>query len=262
MIIARPYPRMQNEIHDFLRSVGAAAALIRHDKHPEAPPYPRGGFLVGEALLDETISFFFELGRIVAIYEPANPLLNGHNLNLLFESTRQITVEVCGPGFDASDLQRGDLTPHEILSVLLSASGEVQEIKRIRLVDQDAYVESVRLREDKIKEKLETLPTTCLAQRIREDMKIPGDLDTYLQIIGSQLYNSQSYQPVAEDFLRGTISTIVNSGVIGSYVNLTNAKFPLVFSTSLVNKGEKQVFWDIVSPTLKFEGLNRVRSTK
>jgi hypothetical protein len=39
------------------------------------------------------------------------------------------------------------------------------------------------------------------------------------------------------------------------YHQETGTEFPLVISSSFVNKGRRQVFWDIVSPSLKFEGM-------
>jgi len=178
-----------------------------------------------------------------------------HNMNLMFESDREVCVEVVGPGFDASDLQRGDLSPHETFSIGLSPEVGVSELKLVRRVDQKAYQESVILRKDKIRKKLETAPSADLARRIRHDLGIPEDLDIHLQRIGSPLFDSQSYQPVSEDLLRDTVTKVVSSRVIDRYSTSTGVGFPLVFSTSLVNRGRKQVFWDIVSPALKFEGL-------
>jgi hypothetical protein len=144
-----PDPRLLNDLHLFLDETGSQVSLIRHDKRPETPPYPRGGFLVGQTLLQEAIDFFFALDRIVAVYEKADPLLNMHNMNFLFESERELWVEVMGPGFDASDLQRGDLSPHESFSVSLSDDEAISKVKLVLRVDQTAYEESVRSRKEK-----------------------------------------------------------------------------------------------------------------
>jgi hypothetical protein len=206
-------------------------------------------------MLGETIQYFFDLGRIVAVYEPADPLLNLHNMSVLFESDREASVEVVGPGFDASDLQRGDLSPHESFSVRISPGGTISDLKLVSRVDQAAYQESVAQRKDKIRKKLESAPSPDLARRIRENLGFPDDLEAHLRQIGSALCESQSYLPVSKDLIQNTVSEIIGSGVIGRYLTSTEADFPLVFSSSLVNRGEKQVFWDIVSPKLKFEGL-------
>lgn len=256
VIITGWYPKMDDDLHCFMRVVGSSTVLIRHDKRPETPPYPRGGFLARESLLQDVIGYFLELGRIVAVYEKADPLLNMHNMNILFESDREAWVEVVGPGFDASDLQRGDLSPHEIFSVSLSAAQEVSKVTLTRRVDRADYEQSVHTRIDKITRKFNSTPTNELALKIREDMGIPDDMEAYLREIDSPLCHFQRYQPVSQALMRDTVTKIVKSRVLVHYSELTGAKFPINFSTSLVNRGAKLVFWDIVSPSLKFEGLH------
>jgi len=235
--------------------IGSHNVLVRHDKCPEAPPYPRGGFLASKSLLNEVMEYFFSLGRIVAFYEPADPLLNGHNINLLFENDREIRVEIVGPGFDMSDIKRGDLSPHESFFMRLSADGYISEMKLVQRISESAYASSLSERKAKIKEKLYSAPEPALARKIRADLGISEGLDDHLRKIGSPLATSHSYEPISEDFLRSTTQKIVQSGIIKAYSNATGAHFPFVFSTSFVNKSQRQVFWDIVSPTLKYQGL-------
>jgi hypothetical protein len=237
--------------------LGSSAVLLRHDKRLESPPHPRGGFLVGREMLAETIQYFFDLGRIVAIYEPADPLLNGHNINVLFETGHKASAEIVGPGFDASDLQRGDISPHEAFSVRISSSGTVSETTLLQRISQEAYQESVTQRKEKIRTKLETAPSPELARRIRTNLGFPDDLEAHLRQIGSPLCASQDYKPVPLELLTDTVNKIISSGVIDRYLSLTGVTFPLVFSVSMVNRGTKQVFWDIVSPALKFEGMTK-----
>jgi hypothetical protein len=255
VVVTRAYRAMDNDISAFMERISSSIVLIRHDKFPEAPSYPRGGFLVGQKILGETLEYFFLQGRIVALYEPVDPLLNGHNLNLLFESEQEIHAEIVGPGFDMSDIKRGDLSPHESFFIRLSAAGDISELKLLHRIDESAYAESLRERKAKINEKLYSAPEPALARRIRGDLGIPEDLDDHLRKIGSPLFNSHRYHPISEESLRGTIKQIVDSEVIKAYSTLTGARFPFVFSTSFVNKGQKQIFWDIVSPALKFQGL-------
>lgn len=101
------------------------------------------------------------------------------------------------------------------------------------------------------------------AERFREDFAVLAHIEagTHLKQIGSPLCEFQRYVPLPEAVLRDTVEKIIKSGVIARYSELSGAKFPLNFSTSLVNKGSRQVFWDIVSPALKFEGLNSLRQS-
>jgi hypothetical protein len=257
IVTRRSSPEVEKQVHNLLDAVKATKALIRHDIRNEAPPYPRGGFLVPERLVPKVLDFFFGLNRIVAIYEPADPLLNSYNLNVLFETTAKVWVEVVGPGFDASDLQRGDLSPHEVFSIVISAVGEVAELRRVSVVDERTYEGSRRLRLKKIERKLEEWPTPELAQQIRENSKVPLTLREYLKALHSPLSKVEPYIPVSEAIGGSTIAEIVNSDVIKLFQCETGVGFPLNFSTSQIDEGRRQVYWDIVSPGLKFQGLER-----
>lgn len=259
IILTRSYRGLKDDSHRFLRSIGATNALIRHDMRDEKPPHPRGGFVVSESLLHEVLGFFFSQKRIVAVYEPADPLLNSYNFNLLFESATGVCVEVLGPGFDASDLQRGDLSPHEVFSISLSPNGAITEIHRVRRVDQLEYETSKQLRWQKVRRNLEQLPTPHLARAIRSDFKLPEKLEEHLRTLPSPLFEAQHYVPISEALLLNTISDIVDSGIINLFSRSTGIGFPLNFSTSLINGGRRQVYWDIVSPALKFQGLTKQR---
>ena len=257
MIVTRRSAKIEAEIHNFLQRIKASKALIRHDIQHEAPPYPRGGFLVPEHLLPETLDFFFRLHRIVAIYEPADPLLNSYNLNVLFATGTDARVEVLGAGFDASDLQRGDLSPHEVFSIVISARGKIAGLRRVKAVDKKTYEESRQLRLKKIQRKFEESPTPELARQIREDLKFPATLGEYLKRLPSPLSKAEPYALISEALVGDTVAAIVNSNVITLFQSETGVGFPLNFSTSLIDKGKRQVYWDIVSPDLKFEGLKR-----
>jgi hypothetical protein len=114
----------------------------------------------------------------------------------------------------------------------------------------------VRSRKEKIIKKLNSSPSDELARKIREDFKIPNDLEAYLKEIDSPLCHFKNYEPVPQALLRDTVKRIMRSNVLARYTELSGAKFPINFSTSQVNKGSRLVFWDIVSPSLKFEGLS------
>ena len=255
MIFSRAYRGLEADLQRFLRSVGAQSALIRHDRRDEKPPYPRGGFLVPKSLLNEVLDFFFGQNRIVAVYEPVDPLLNSYNLNLLFESPVHVHAEIMGPGFDASDLQRGYLSPHEAFSITLSAEGEVSEQQRVSVVDEATYQESKQLRIRKVRQKFQESPTPELARRIYADLELPSKLDEHLVSLRSPLAKGEPYVPITQALVTNSVDNIVNSKVIGLFQEETGAGFPLNFSTSFIDNGQRQVYWDIVSPKLKFQGL-------
>jgi len=207
--------------------------LIRHDIQNEAPPYPRGGFLVPKRLLPEILAFFFGFNRVVAVYEAADPVLNGDNLNLLFESATNIWVEVVGPGFDASDLQRGDLSPHEVFSITISPDGKIAELRRVSAIDDATYEESRQLRVRKLQKKFQESPTPELARRIYADLKFSSTLEEYLKNLSSPLFKAKTYVPISHALVTNTVDAILNSNIIELFLRETGAGFPLNFSTHL-----------------------------
>ena len=230
---------VQRRLQEFLGRNDVTTALIRHDRQNEAPPYQRGGFLVPQERLLTTVRSFLSEGRIVAVYEPFNRLENGYNLNLLFQSIDEVLIEIAGPGFDASNLQRGDITPHEVLNVELSGSGSIRAIAVVRRTTNEEYRRSVRTRIDKFQEFSSTW------QNQSKD-----------QSLCSSLLQTQEYRPVPRSLLIESITAIVESRFIQRFDELTGVGLPLNISTSYVNRGKRQVFWDATGPSLKFQGLS------
>jgi hypothetical protein len=260
MILTSAYCGLDHDIFRFLRNIGGSSALIRHDTRDEKPPYPRGGFVVPESLLRDVLSFFFRQNRIIAVYEPLDPLLNSYNLNFLFESATDVLVEVVGPGFDASDLQRGDLSPHETFSIVVPADGGVAQIRQKFLITESEYQVSKEVRREKVRRRLEDLPTPALARAIHIGLGPPESLEEHLRSTSSPLVESGSYIPISKTLIRRTMEAILSSDIVNLFRKETGVGFPVNLSTSLVNLGKRQIYWDIVSPALKFQGLKHSRS--
>jgi hypothetical protein len=71
------------------------------------------------------------------------------------------------------------------------------------------------------------------------------------------LLKSEEYKPIAKSVIENTIQSVADSDVITTFRGETGVAFPLVISSSFVDRGTRQIFWDIVSPALKFENLAR-----
>jgi hypothetical protein len=73
---------------------------------------------------------------------------------------------------------------------------------------------------------------------------------------------AREYIPLKQSLITASVRAITQSGVVQRYQELTGTGFPLNFSSSFINRGQRQVYWDIVSPTLKFQGLGSVASSR
>ena len=167
-----------------------------------------------KAKLLQAIQPFLSEDRIVAVYEPINRLQNGHNLNLLFRSADDVLVEVAGPGFDASNLQRGDITPHEVLAVQISPNGMPKKIDIIHQTTDEEYRRSVMVRIEKLQE----LPK--IFENDRGDERLRSDL-----------LRTQTYRPISRNLIKETLIEIVSSGFIQRFTRLAGVGLPINIST-------------------------------
>lgn len=249
LIITRRTPELRHNIERFFEQIGDVTTLVRHDRRQEAPPYPRGGFLVPEKLIGKVIDYYLRLNRIVALLEPADPLRNQHNLNILFNNASEVWAEVVGAGFDASDLQRGDLSPHEVFSIALGDNGRIRRFHQVFQADSANYADSKLARREKVRRKLNSSPTQQLADAIRLG------LQRGQQAVRDQVICPENYEPIPRELIHRTINAIFQSNIIDTFRRNTGVSFPLNFSTSFIGASARQVYWDIVSPHLKFTGL-------
>lgn len=101
----------------FCRSTGHSYILVRSDGGGESGRYYRGGnSFSSDAAAAEAIRLLAQ-GRAVLFVEPTNRFANELSINLRLESVGQLVLEVLGPGYDASDLNRGGVVPEEIITI-------------------------------------------------------------------------------------------------------------------------------------------------
>jgi hypothetical protein len=94
---------------------------------------------------------------ITILLEPASPYLDVFSLTSVCDlETGKLDVEAVGPGFDASDILRADILPHERFELFLGKRGlktpplSQLQIKRAHLVGRDDYKTSIQQRLVKI----------------------------------------------------------------------------------------------------------------
>jgi hypothetical protein len=150
-------PETNGALIDFAHRRNYTHVLVRHDRSPELAQPPRGGYLVALRHAAKQLVPFFKQRRILMLQEPLSPYgdLYSCNASLRKQST-SAHLEIVGPGFDASDLNRGDTTPHEVWELTCDGGAELNlsTAKQIRLVDRETYHRSVRQRLVKIGKRL------------------------------------------------------------------------------------------------------------
>ncbi len=141
----------------FCRERNFSELLVRLEKPGDRWTRRRGGYTIP---LDKARSQVEELaseGMITILLEPASPYLDMFSLTSACDlETGKVDVEVVGPGFDASDILRADVLPHERFELFLgtrelktTAPSQLQ-IKRLHVVGREDYRTSFQRRLVKI----------------------------------------------------------------------------------------------------------------
>lgn len=116
---------------DFSKLIGTERLMVRSDGGVETRNYFRGGVSLD---LDKAIEIAATLAtdRLTLFLEPTNRFANLFTMNLLLVRGGGFAIEVLGPGYDVSDLNRGGVPPH---CVITSSAFTWDEYLELRLTD-------------------------------------------------------------------------------------------------------------------------------
>lgn len=240
----------------FCNAYGLSKLLVRTDKRAETGKYMRGGYIIDIGELDKEVNAILDAGRIAILLEPRSPYQDLYSLNAMFwPGEGNILLEVVGPGFDASDLKRGDITPHETIHLPRQrCTGEhILSAKDIRrtVINSRSYKLSVRLRLAKIG-RLITSRSDGQAARSFTDDEFEAIGREHLQSIGQTLLlqSEARYRPIPLSLVRTAYRHIV--GLPEKAKQLKIEGEPMVVSMSFFAPDGVLAFWDIVWPHLKY----------
>jgi hypothetical protein len=226
-------------VESLISQTHARQLLFRSEPWDRRPNAARGGYLVQlvdveretrEALVDE---------RVVVWLQPYSPFDDLYSVNMAYrEDEEELLAEVVGPGFDASDLKRGDLTPHEWLS-LDKWSADLR-VRDSWVVGGGQYRNSVSARLEKVGRQLgvePNEPSTVLARLYELGGTI---LEEHLDV----------YQPIPKRLLAPIQRSVLLCALdLPKYGLPANA---FVLSMSYVSAEAVPVYWDIVWPENKY----------
>src|ERR1035438_2204318 len=155
-IVARKWSR---EVAVALRSLAGVhrrgQVLLRIDKRGKRWSARRGGYLIK---VEEAKTVLQELNdeEMIAVFlEPWSPYRDLYCLaSVVVAEQKKMIVEIVGPGFDTSDLVRGDLLPHKRFEISVPFESQTTRIpadlRRTHLVGPREYRRAVRQRLAKI----------------------------------------------------------------------------------------------------------------
>jgi len=238
-------------INKFAKKIKSKSFLLRHDKAPEVPIHPRGGYIVKYDDLESECNKYFVQNRVVLLLEPFSPYDNVYNVNILYERDR-LVFEILGKGFDASDIQRGDTLLHESFEFLNSESYQEDLIPiSHNVISEQYYRKTIEQRYKKIGRRLidfglisNCTDDSCLIEQVKHYL-IKNNFNLLLE-------NEQSYSKILMNNIK-TIYDYIFDLDRQMRQFYTNVKLPFVISMSMFNKPRRINFWDIVFPSLKYK---------
>ncbi|MDX6584616.1 MAG: hypothetical protein QOI10_3800 [Solirubrobacterales bacterium] len=242
----------EQAVRDFGDSMGTGELLLRSDRVAEMGKYPRGGSIVSLAELPGVVVGHIRDGRVVFLLEPVSPFSDLYSVNSAsWPSDEFIIHEIVGPGFDASDLKRGDDSPHERYVLTKSRYGPIppQRLEHY-VIGSDAYRSSWMRRAAKV------------GQMLLDGGFRPASVGASLQEVAAEglsamdevllLEHRDSYRAVPCQLIESVHDQVMDlrqrlqgGGLPGE---------PFALSMSYVGPGARPVYWDIVWPRFKYEG--------
>jgi hypothetical protein len=250
-------------VRGFCRRGRFSKLLLRIDKRHERWTRRRGGYLLTLAEVPATIEELHHEGMIAVLLEPASPYADQYSLaGVTVPDQEKLVIEVVGPGFDASDILRNDLQPHErweaSLEPIIAGAGATKAISchRIHLVAQDQYRESVQARLAKIGARLKNpaFPDRGPKDSVPSSSRLVEDALVFLKSTRQTtlLKHAESYTAIPEKYIVSFVRDVrkLLSGLSGYGIHLG----PSSFAASLLPK-RGLVFWDFF-PSRKQEAAS------
>ncbi len=228
-----------NDIADSVRlfasELDSDRLLLRSDSSAESGRSPRGGYVVHLDKMETEVVPLLARGRAVFLLEPASPFDDLYSVSIEPDvDWQEWRFEVVGPGFDASDLKRGDVTPHEQIRGRVDSEG-------LRIVERLVATDDV----------FQTTRTIRLAKTARMLGLPPGEAVSELRRRGeSLLIDTESYDPISVDVLAATVRDA--SRLRSELARLGLKHYRVTISASLLRQARRRVFWDVVWPGSKY----------
>lgn len=210
----------KDQLHRIIDHLGGQYTSLRYQYKVPCDKPKRGGKKV--PIEAEQLLLHWDDELILWPVAHVDRVKNRYGINILYQpNTRIITYEIVGQGFDGTDLNKGDLSPHQIIEVPIPGQrglfNDVWSHTSVYTVDQAKYEQSVDIRRKKL-----------LALNVpEEEIIIPN-----------------SYAPISKDLIE----------LLDEYANLVFAHFNYKKEANIsatVMENNQIIFWDFQTPQNK-----------
>ena len=246
--------KSQEAVTRFRRERNFSELLVRIEKPGHRWTRRRGGYTVPLHEVQSLVEVLAHDGMIAILLEPASPYKDLFSLTSVCEADAgKVDLEVVGPGFDASDILRADITPHERFELLFDSRTRPIgthanfQITRTYVVDPESYRATVRRRLIKIGARLrnpsfldELMPPDATDSTLES---LAQDATRYLRKSGQTalLDHSDRYEPLPERLLDVFLSDLLHQFQAVAASNISWRTFSLAGSFL---PEDRLVIWD------------------
>jgi hypothetical protein len=266
LIIKRWSAHADEALRRFCRRHICDEVLVRIDMLNRRWSKRRGGYIIPASKARTIVRELNRDERIAALLEPLSPYRDRYCLAAITDEAQEgMTVEVVGPGFDASDLLRSDTLPHERFEVYVPLFSQP---KRVPILKQRTYVVSVEdykatteARLVKIGAKLRNpaYPDLVPGFRSVQRMSLVQEAMEFLKHTKQTvlLEHLDAYEPIPRRFLERFANGVGNiiAGLRRYNIELGSTSF----SGSFTTRG-RFVFWDFFPADLSRAKMLSLRS--
>jgi hypothetical protein len=241
----------------FCRERNFPEFLLRIEKPGDRWTRRRGGYTIP---LDKVRSQVDELaseGMITILLEPASPYEDLYSLTSACDlQTGKVDVEVVGPGFDASDILRSDVLPHERFELFLGdrelktpALPQLQ-IKRSHLVGREDHKASFQRRLVKIGARLRnpSFPDEVMSAATTgpDQATLVQEAIHFLQTSGqTTMLDHEEYEPIPSRLLNIFLGEFLR---LLERVKASKIHWRTLSLASSFLPHDRLVIWDFYSP--------------
>jgi len=218
--------------------------LLRIDKRNDRWTQRRGGYLISLSQIPTIIRELSREGFIAALLEPASPYADQYSLaGVTIPEQNRLVVELVGPGFDATDILRGDLQAHERWQLAIGTSRSAISDPQIGLITAEEDTEAVRQRLAKIGARIRNPAFPDKAQKNATTPELIDDAAAFLKKNRQTTLfrHSEIYIPIPEKYVSSFARLITQllMGLSGYGIHLGSSSF----AASVIPK-RGLVFWD------------------
>jgi hypothetical protein len=243
-------------VTDFCDRHGCKEVLLRIDNLNTRWSQRRGGYIISGSKARAVTMELNAEGRIASFLEPVSPYRDRYSLAAITDDTQEkMTVEVVGPGFDASDLLRSDSFPHERFQAFVPERSRPLKKpaleQRPYVISHADYQRTVEERLIKIGARLRNpaYPRTIIDSAATQRARLAREAVDYLERTkqGALLNHLEAYEPIPRRFVERFVSGVGDliNGLSRYNIRLGSASFSGTFTV----RG-RFVFWDFFPANL------------